>query len=397
MPHYRNRYLTRLIKETLSYSPIVGIFGHRQVGKTTMAERLSKSYQTLDRRDILEQVMVNPESFLEQQENIPFAIDECQLAPPLFPVLKDWVRRHPKPGQFLLTGSVRFSSRKAIRESLTGRLIAWELIPMDFAEIHSLSLSDAIPRILRSSSLELELKERHIFSERDVDLYLTQGGLPGIFTVRNSAIRIQKIETQLNTILERDLKLIIETSLSYRTLKNLLSALALRQNQPLEWAGLSRQTRISVPTLKKLIAAFESIFILRIISTEGTDKKPVIFFEDQGEASYLAENRYDLLTNRIRFLFANLRAQILYRPDLGIRMFQYRNRGGGYVPLCFGKGNSFLGIIPILEDRPSLSEIRGAQSFIKTYQRAKIIYCHIGKTDYLIQKNIRCCSMGKLL
>lgn len=33
MPHYRNRFLTRLIKETLSYSPIVGIFGHRQVGK----------------------------------------------------------------------------------------------------------------------------------------------------------------------------------------------------------------------------------------------------------------------------------------------------------------------------------------------------------------------------
>ena len=120
MAHTRVRFLTSLVKKGLSFQGIVGVFGHRQVGKTTLLEMLSQRYATLDRVIELTQATENPVGFLNgllgNQQKRPVAIDECQLCPPLFPELKEWVRTHKEPGIFLLSGSVRFSSRKAIRE-----------------------------------------------------------------------------------------------------------------------------------------------------------------------------------------------------------------------------------------------------------------------------------------
>ena len=120
---------------------------------------------------------------------------------------------------------------------------------------------------------------------------MLQGGLPGIFSVRSAAVRAQRFETILDAVLARDFRLLLQTSLGYPQLRSLLEALALRQGLPLEYADLSRRCRISVPTLKKLISAFESMFLIRQVPTIGTDKKPVIFFEDQGEATHLHDRR----------------------------------------------------------------------------------------------------------
>lgn len=131
MPHERQRHLAPLLSKTMRFSGIVGVFGHRQVGKTTLAHRLGSAYVTLDdpvqlnraQRDGAQFLSELRESSPKQRSSRPAVIDECQMAPPLFPALKEWVRTHPKPGQFLLTGAVRFSSRRAIRESLTGRML----------------------------------------------------------------------------------------------------------------------------------------------------------------------------------------------------------------------------------------------------------------------------------
>src|SRR4051812_7143495 len=152
MPHLRVRYLEPLLRKSNRFSAVTGIFGHRQVGKTTLASLLAKKYVTLDDAGILETAVMDPKSFLADRDAHPLVIDECQLAPPLFPAIKEWVRTHSKPGQFILTGSVRFSSRKLIRESLTGRIIAWELLPMSLSEAHGQPLSDSILRLVQSKT-----------------------------------------------------------------------------------------------------------------------------------------------------------------------------------------------------------------------------------------------------
>ncbi len=335
MPHLRKRHLEMLLKKSLTFSPIVAIFGHRQVGKTTLVNAIAKNYITLDVEKNLVEAQGESEQFLMKHKGAPLAIDECQMAPKLFPALKEWVRLHKAPGQFLLTGSVRFSSRKAIRESLTGRVIAWELLPMDLSEIHSCPLPNNLSKVLLSKSVQIELSGSGAYSSRACERYFQQGGLPGMFAIRDEALLHQRFETQINTLLERDLKLIIQTSVEYRQLRELLVILASKIGDPLHLETLRRETRISLPTLRKLLAALEAMFVLRLLPTEGTEKKPVDFFEDIGEANHLADQSVRPLLRWTSFLFENLRPQFVYRPDKMISSFQYRNRGGAWVPLCF--------------------------------------------------------------
>ncbi len=403
MPHQRERYLLKLLEKSLKYSPIVGVFGHRQVGKTTLVTSISKNYVTLDDRLKLATAEQDPESFLKnslekRKTEVPgFTIDECQFSPPLFPAMKEWVRKNPKPGQLLLTGSVRFSSRKAIRESLTGRLVAWELLPMNLSESHSAPLRSTIPDLIRAPSVEVDLKESHYTTPSNLDSALLLGGLPGVFSVRNPGIRRQKFETSLNTILERDLQLIHQTSVGYTNLRLLLESLALNQTRPIEWVRLSRASKISVPSLKKIIHALESMFVIRQIPTEGSEKKSVLYFEDQGEATFLAGNRYDEKTQFERLLFSELRVQAHYRPELEIQMFQFRNRGGAYIPLCFRRHNRVLGIVPILTEKPETGAFATARSFFKSYPESKLIFVHKKSTDEIIDKRTRVLGIRRLI
>ena len=122
MVHLRTRFATRHLEDALAFSPLVGVLGQRQVGKTTLVESLVKShYVSFDDETTKTAAELAPKQFLEQFNTLS-AIDECQKVPSIFPALKLRVQKDKRPGQFLLTGSVRFTSRKAIQESLTGRV-----------------------------------------------------------------------------------------------------------------------------------------------------------------------------------------------------------------------------------------------------------------------------------
>lgn len=397
MPHLRPRHLESLLSKTLQFSPIAGVLGHRQVGKTTLCSLLSKDYVSLDRSESLELGLRSPETLLRTHQARPLVLDECQLAPPLFPALKEWVRTHPKPGQFLLSGSVRFTSRKAIRESLTGRIINWELLPMDLSEAHSEPLPEAISRLLKSKNFDCALKIAPYFSSRTFHLMLSQGGLPGIFAVRDSAIRRQRFETQIETLLERDLRLLVQTSLDFRTLRNLMALLATHQTSPLDLASLARSSRISVPALRRLIHSLEAMFVIRLVDTEGSRRRPIIFFEDQGEATHLAGDRSDPLFQMTRFLFSYVRQQWVYRPELEARLFQYRNRGGAFVPLALHTKLGTLGFIPMLDETPGKHEIASATSFLNSYKNSKCLLVHQGELDRCVSNSLRIVPLSSLV
>lgn len=397
MPHRRPRHLQKLLSKTLRFSPITGILGHRQVGKTVLSSGLCTEYVTLDLAQELSHALVDPTTFLAAHIGSPVTIDECQLAPPLFPALKEWVRINPKPRQFLLTGSVRFTSRKAIRESLTGRIITWELLPMDWAEQHEQPLQDSVLRILDSDHLNLSLKPNPTFTNASYQRYLDMGGLPGVFGARDPAIRAQRFETQINTILERDLKLLIQTSLEFRTLRKLMAALAEQVGSPLGVTELSRETGISLPTLRKLIPAFESLFLIRLIPTEGDFSKPILFFEDLGEQHHLKRDGDSDASRLLAFLYQNLRTQLHYRPDLKVEIFNFSTRAGHRMPLCFRKGRKVLGIFPLGGESELPQASQSAQSFLSRYSEAKVLFVSAEDQDRLITPQIRWVGTSRLL
>lgn len=398
MPHHRKRHIDRVMRSIMSHSPIVGLFGHRQVGKTTWVSGNSKSYASLDQASEVALLQSNPEVYVNGREH-PFAVDEAQIEPSLFPALKEAVRKNQKPGQFLITGSVRFSSRRQIRESLTGRIISWELIPMDLAEMYSLGLSSSLERLSNSKNLAIGLHPRFQFSDRHYSQYLKSGGLPGLFSIRNELSRKQKLEIQIETLLERDLRLVVDTKLLYATLRKLIAELANNQLEPFEIYPLSRATQISVPTLMGLMRAFEAMYLIRWIPSIGSSKKKSYVFEDQGEATYLQTRPLNEYYDFIRFLYANLRSQWHYQNKYQVAASQLRSRTGQWIPLVLtGLGNSELAVVPVLESAPSPAIMRTASSFLKSSDRRRVLLVHKNaKEDRLLHPRIRFIPWQKLV
>jgi predicted AAA+ superfamily ATPase len=63
----------------MRFSPIVGVLGHRQVGKTTIMESMVKHYLTFDDEDTLIAAQKSPRLFLDSLAGTNIGIDECQL------------------------------------------------------------------------------------------------------------------------------------------------------------------------------------------------------------------------------------------------------------------------------------------------------------------------------
>jgi hypothetical protein len=103
---------------------------------------------SLDLPTDAEQAEKEPQNFLGRHPS-PVIIDEVQYAPRLFRHLKVVVdASRDRNGQFLLTGSQKFTLMKSMSESLAGRADIAELETLSFGEIHSIRPSTTIETII---------------------------------------------------------------------------------------------------------------------------------------------------------------------------------------------------------------------------------------------------------
>jgi predicted AAA+ superfamily ATPase len=384
VPHFRKRYVEKLIQRAVTHAPIVGVFGQRQVGKTTLLETIASEYKTLDDEGTFLQLERDPKFFLQNRPRL-FAIDEAQFSPRLFPAVKEHVRVSKKVGQFILSGSVRFTSRKAIRESLTGRIATIEVLPFTHSEAHQAelpSLLKDLTGIRNQKQLELLFAGKELAKVADFEAYLQLGGLPGIAFFRSAEVRADRWQSQIDTLLNRDLRLVQNTTLSYQALRDLLEYLATRQGKPFEIKDAVSFCQISSVTIKKLLFAYESLFLIRVMSCRGDQKKSTYFFEDQGFASWIGRTGHrglDQPTDMIRGLYANLRQELHYRPEENGRIYQFRTKNDVEVPLVFDSMKVKVGIVATLDSELRSKTLATALAFIKKNRGFKCVIAYRGK------------------
>jgi uncharacterized protein len=400
LAHLRKRHVSDYVEKLLGFSPIVGLLGHRQSGKTTLMSEVVNTYHTMDHRPSLLSAESDPDGFIAKMIGLRNGIDECQLSPALFPALKERVRLDKRPGQFILTGSVRFTSKRAIRESLTGRIVNVTLHPMIVTELLQINEPETIRHFLTRgvSTADAHLESQKISptkikeANKVLHSYGEAGGLPGICFLRDRGLRNQRLSSQLETIIDRDLRQIFPTTLSLDSIRRVLETLALKNAQPVDWSELSRACRISVPTLRKLLPAFESLFLLSFLTAEGTEKKQCVLFEDPGELNFLASGRLSdmavwtsVVLSHVRTIFdVPLTGKLKYP----CRFSQYRTRGGAFVPLVVRCGDNVLGVIPMVEENPTLQVLGSARSFLKYNPQASVLCIHPHKKIQLLSKGI---------
>jgi uncharacterized protein len=126
------RNLTHSITRSLSYFPVVGIIGPRQVGKTTLAKQLIKElprpsiYLDLELDTDIAR-LENAQHYLQMHQDKCVIIDEIQLMPRLFPLLRALIDQNRVPARFLILGSASPTLIKHSSETLAGRISYHEL------------------------------------------------------------------------------------------------------------------------------------------------------------------------------------------------------------------------------------------------------------------------------
>src|SRR5207244_701751 len=111
--------------------PVVTLTGPRQSGKTTICRELfsSKPYVSLEPPDQREYALSDPCGFLRRFSE-GAVIDEVQRAPALLSYIQESVDEQPTPGRFILTSSQNLGLLANITQTLAGRTILLNLLPL---------------------------------------------------------------------------------------------------------------------------------------------------------------------------------------------------------------------------------------------------------------------------
>ena len=126
MHGYIERSISSEVEEYLHLFPAVALLGPRQCGKSRLAARLLEKQPASVMIDLESprdrSKLSDPLLFLEANANKLVCIDEVQLLPDLFPILRAEIDRDRRPGRFLLLGSASRELVNRSSESLAGRI-----------------------------------------------------------------------------------------------------------------------------------------------------------------------------------------------------------------------------------------------------------------------------------
>lgn len=290
---YITRNLENVVNQVTKEYPVVLVTGPRQVGKTTMLQKLmegtNRGYVTLD--DLNERAIAktDPELFL-QLHKPPVLIDEVQYATELFTYIKIHVDKNHDPGAFWLTGSQVFKLMRGVQESLAGRVAVLSLTSLSQAEICGGAME---PFIIDLEALSARKESREEADARKIFERIYRGSMPAIVSGVNSNSQIF-YSSYLSTYIERDIRELSDAINSLKFLR-FITAVAARCGQMLNIAEIARDADINQIQAKNWLGMLETLGIIFYIHPYSNNllkrlvKTPKLYFYDTGLVCYLTK------------------------------------------------------------------------------------------------------------
>ncbi len=290
--NYITRNLESVVIQATKEYPVVLVTGPRQVGKTTMLQKLmegtNRGYVTLDDLNERNIAKTDPELFL-QLHKPPVLIDEVQYAPELFTYIKMNVDKNHESGAFWLTGSQAFKLMRGVQESLAGRVAVLSLTSLSQAEIFG---GEMEPFTIEMEALAAR-KGRKEVDIRGIFERIYKGSMPAVVSGANNNGQIF-YSSYLSTYIERDVK---ELSDAIDSLKffRFITAVAARCGQMLNVAEIARDADINQTQAKNWLGILETLGIIFYLHPYSNNllkrlvKTPKLYFYDTGLVCYLTK------------------------------------------------------------------------------------------------------------
>ncbi len=269
------REVKQTVIDDLEHFPAVAILGPRQAGKTTLAKSVTASYPNtlyldLERHSHLAQLQ-DAEAFLSLHQDKLVCIDEVQLRPDLFPLLRALIDDDPRPGRFLILGSSSPDLLRQSSETLAGRLSYVYITPF-----------------LQQELLRAEGKPK------DWRATLWRGGFPRSFLASTDARSFRWRESYIQGFVERDLRR-FGVELNPQYMRRLWLMCCHHHGQIVNYSALGQSLDITHPTLKRHIDVFEAAFMMRRLPPFAVNtkkrlvKSPKLYIRDSGLVTCLLD------------------------------------------------------------------------------------------------------------
>lgn len=258
----------RDLQETLlryAKFPVVGVFGPRQSGKTTLVKQVFDKHLYLNFEDpeVRDFAFNDPRGFLRQYENSSgIILDEFQYVPQILSYIQLESDEKTRPGYFVLTGSQNFLMNQAITQSLAGRIGILTLLPFS---LHELINANLVPK--------------------NIYEVIYNGCYPRIYQEHFTADEFYP--SYNNSYVERDVRLLINVE-NLRVFRKFMQLCAARIGQLLNISDLSVSCGIAQKTAEKWLSILEASYIIFFLNPHHENfnkralKTPKLFFYDTG-------------------------------------------------------------------------------------------------------------------
>lgn len=273
----RSNYINS-IDQLFESHKIVALLGPRQVGKTTLAKLYASNKKEVHLFDLEDYVdlsrLDNPKSALEALTGL-IIIDEIQLKPDLFPILRVIVDNSIDK-KLLILGSASRDLINRSAETLAGRIAYLEINPFNLTELTNISIQNLWQR----------------------------GGFPLSILANSDESSVAWRKNFINNFLERDIPN-LGIKIAPVNLRRFWMMLSHYHGNIFNAAELGRSLSINEKTVKNYLDILSGTFMIRQLQpwfeniSKRQVKSPKIYFKDSGIFhSLLNVNNYtELLTH----------------------------------------------------------------------------------------------------
>lgn len=356
-----------------------GLLGPRQVGKTTLAKMFIDGHPPeATRRFDLENPLdlaklENPMLALSKPTSGLIVIDEIQLRPDLFPILRVLIDQN-KACKFLILGS---ASRELIRQSsetLAGRIGYIELMPFSLEETHQSPL-----------------------------LWL-RGGFPLSFLASNEEESVLWRQSYITTFLERDIAN-LGFQIPPQQMRRFWLMLAHYHGQIFSANEIGKSLAISDHTVRRYLDILAGTFMIRVLSPwfENLEKRqvksPKIYFRDSGILHALlgirSENELDAHPKLGSFWEGFALEEICrFFQATSEECYFWKTQSGAELDLLLLKNGKRLGFEIKYTDQPKIT-----RSMRIAFQDLKLDHLYVifpGKESFPLDTQIIACGLFSL-
>ena len=325
---YINRLLLEEIKKWIDRREIIAIRGPRQSGKTTLLillrEWLEKEkgidekhivYITFEDRGQLDAFSQNPKDFiaryLSDTKRHYFLIDEAQYCSELGQKLK-LVYDLFENVKLIITGSSSLELKNQTGRFLVGRLLEFELMPLNFyeyltyadeslARIYKQWNDKIIGMIAKGNDFEVK-KSKEIFVDellKHLNAYMLFGGYPAVVTAKREEEKKMLLKNLINNYIDRDIVSFLHITDTIKFRKFVTSIAALNGSM-VKLNELANQIGSYFKEITMLMDVLEQTYIIRRISpyyknlVTELKKAQKIYFVDTGLRNSLIDSFSDI-------------------------------------------------------------------------------------------------------